>query len=71
MHCVFCGCLWGDGKNIGSSGICPQCFMTWVNGKRKLKGLKACYGEFEKHTDVDCDNCTVARLCFKDTYEIK
>lgn len=71
MYCISCGCLWGDGENIGSSGVCPQCFTGWINNKKKLKGLRMCYGEFKRYIDVDCDNCTVISLCFRDTYEIK
>ena len=69
--CVSCGCKWGDGQNVGSSGICPTCFKEWINRKRKDNGLRACYGEFGTHNDVDCSTCTVTKLCFKDMYEIK
>lgn len=71
MSCVSCGCLWGDGENIGSSGICPKCFKDWINARKKSKQLRECYGEYGQYDDVDCANCTVAKLCFKDTYGIK
>jgi len=71
MYCISCGRLWGNGENKGSSGVCPLCFTEWCNGKKKLKGLRECYGNFEKYTDVDCVNCTIAKLCFKDTYGIE
>ena len=69
MHCILCGCKWGNGKDIGSSGICPKCFKEWINARRKAKQLKECYGEYGQHNDVNCETCPVAHLCFKDTYE--
>lgn len=69
MHCILCGCTWGKGEDIESSGICPKCFREWVNGKRKAKKLKECYGEYGVYDDVNCTSCSVAHLCFKDTYE--
>jgi len=71
LQCIVCNTMWGNGDDFGSSGICPNCFSIWVNAKKKLKGLRECYGEFEKHDDVDCINCTVSKICFKDTYGIE
>jgi len=68
MHCILCGCKWGTGEDIGSSGICPQCFKKWINARKKVNNLRECYGEYEQHDDVDCVNCSVMNLCFKDTY---
>lgn len=70
-HCISCGCVWGNGENIGTSGICPRCFAEWANGKKKIKGLRECYGEFGKYDDVDCSDCTIADLCIRDTYGIE
>ncbi len=70
-YCISCGKIWGNGEDIGSSGICPECFSTWINSKRKINGFRECYGEFEKYFDVNCSKCTVAKLCFQDTYGIE
>jgi len=70
-NCICCGGVWGDGvENTESSGLCPKCFASWVNGKKRFKGHKECYGEFEMHIDVDCKICSVITLCSKDTYGI-
>lgn len=67
-HCILCGCTWGTGEDIGSSGICPKCFKEWVNARKRAGNFRECYGEYGKHKDVDCKSCSVADLCFKDTY---
>jgi len=65
-HCVSCGCVWGDGADIESHGICPKCFKEWVNKKKNIE----CYGEFDIHGEEFCADCFVINLCKKDSYGI-
>ena len=66
FHCLKCGKSWNVGDDpidVDSYGICIECFAKWVNGKKKMKNLKQCFGQFKKLDDVDCDNCSVKKFC--------
>lgn len=62
-HCVVCKCVWGEGDDAQSHGVCPVCFKQWADDKNKL----SCYGEFGAHKDGRCAECFVACLCEKDS----
>ena len=69
-HCIKCHKTWGSGSDIGSHGICPDCFAKWSKSRQKKKGLKECYGKFEQFNDVDCGECS-RRIKCKEYYGIK
>ncbi len=52
FHCINCGMVWGDGIDVNSYGVCPDCFSKWA----KMK--KTCFGDV-------CDNvaCNFSKFC--------
>lgn len=69
-HCIKCNKTWGSGGDVGSHGICPECFAEWSRDRQRKKGHKECYGEFEQSIDIDCIGCTRSVKC-KEYYGIK
>jgi len=61
LHCVKCGSTWGDGKDVGSSGICPSCFIEWARQKRPCFGIE---------TSLKKTHCSFSKFC-KEYYGIK
>ena len=61
LHCIKCGIKWGDGEDLGSSGICPDCFIEWAKTKRHCFGI-----------DMTCNEmyCSFYKFC-KEYYGIK
>jgi hypothetical protein len=69
-HCINCGSTWGGDIDIGSHGICPDCFAAYINEKKRIKGVKECFGEYKCHSGVDCMICSVKEFC-KEYYEFE
>jgi len=61
FHCIKCGNTWGDGENIGSSGVCLDCFGDWAKQK------KPCFGT---ECQLSKDPCSFYKFC-KEYYGIK
>jgi hypothetical protein len=61
FRCVKCGRTWGDGPDIGSCGICIECFAEWAKTKN------ACFGV---DPYVSKEHCPLHKYC-KEYYEFK
>jgi len=53
FHCIKCGKIWGEGVDIGSSGICADCLAEWAKTK------KDCYGASHQCTEL----CNFIKHC--------
>jgi len=58
FHCIVCGKTWGSGPDVGSSGVCVDCFTVWAKSKMSC---------FATHQPEGID-CKFYRFC-KDVYE--
>lgn len=58
FHCIKCGRVWGEGKDINSYGVCPICFIEWACGKIPC---------FASHmpTSIDCRWYELCKECYE------
>ena len=56
--CIVCGTKWGGNTDIGSSGICIECFAKWA-----FKTYD-CFGNYNK----GCTTCKIINYC-KEYYD--
>ena len=61
FNCFRCGKMWGDGPDIGSSGLCIECFAEWAKIKMPCFGVE---------TYVSKKHCSLHKYC-KEYYEFK
>jgi hypothetical protein len=61
FHCIECGKIWGDGLDIGSAGLCIECFSKWAQKKNP------CFG---KETLMEKEHCLLHKFC-KEYYGIR
>jgi len=61
FHCIVCGCIWGEGDDIKSFGICISCFANWAKVK------VPCFGETPYIISKECSY----RIYCKEYYEFK
>jgi len=52
--CIVCGRKWGGDKEVGTSGVCIECFAKWA-----LKN----YNCFGKYKIDECMNCKISKYC--------
>jgi len=64
FHCIKCGKIWGEGVDIGSSGVCPQCFVLWAESKKECFGSENCL-DLEKSLD-----CVYYKYCYSHYLEV-
>jgi len=61
FRCFRCGKKWGDGPDVGSHGLCIECFAVWAKTKSN------CFG---KEPYSPKKHCTLHKYC-KEYYEFK
>jgi len=55
FHCIECGEIWGDGRDIKSYGLCIECFAKWAVTK------KSCFGR--DFIIENSQNCSLHKYC--------
>jgi len=61
-HCIKCGKIWGEGEDVHSYGICPECFANYVNDKKIKKGYHTCFGKLDQDPEI-CNSCRWQKFC--------
>jgi len=61
FRCFKCGREWGDGPDVGSYGLCIECFAEWAKTK------SVCFGV---ETYAVKEHCTLYKYC-KEYYRFK